>query len=141
MILDNQGNLYGTNFGDQVGHFGYIYEISGGQFSILYNFQGMPDGQNPNGPLVLDESGNLLGTTYQGGTFSGNREGLGTVFELSPSEHGWQETIIHSFYYNAQKPVDGGNPNAGLAIDSRGNLWGVAGGGASGHGIFFEVTK
>jgi len=141
VILDSQGNLYGTNFGDGVTHFGYIYEISGGEFSILYNFQGMPDGQNPNGPLVLDESGNLLGTTNQGGTFSGGRNGLGTVFELSPSEHGWQETIIHSFYYNAQKPVDGGNPNAGLAIDSRGNLWGIAGGGASGHGIFFEVTK
>ncbi len=142
VILDSKGNFYGTNFGDDSGHFGYLYEISGGQFSILYNFQGMPDGQNPNGPLVLDENGNLLGTTNQGGTFSGNRSGLGTVFELSPSENGWQETILHSFAYTGQRPTDGKYPNAGLAVDSTGNLWGVTPiGGAGLNGVFFEVTK
>ncbi|HTZ97976.1 MAG TPA: choice-of-anchor tandem repeat GloVer-containing protein [Terriglobales bacterium] len=142
VILDSQGNLYGTNFGDNNGHFGYIYEISGGEFSILYNFQGMPDGQNPNGHLVLDENGNLLGTTWQGGAFSGNREGLGTVFELSPSENGWQETIIHSFAYTGQRPTDGQYPKAGLAIDSTGNLWGgTPSGGDRLNGVFFEVTK
>jgi hypothetical protein len=142
VILDSQGNLYGTNFGDFGGHFGYIYEISGGQFSILYNFQGMPDAQNPNGPLVLDAQGNLLGTSYQGGTFSGGRSGLGTVFELSPTANGWQESIIHSFAYRGQNPIDGKYPNAGLAMDSTGNLWGVTPiGGARLNGVFFEVTK
>jgi hypothetical protein len=143
VILDSQGNLYGTNFGhSSPTDFGYIYEISGGQFSILYNFQGMPDAQNPNGPLVLDAQGNLLGTSYQGGTFSGGRSGLGTVYELSPTANGWQESIIHSFAYRGQGPIDGGHPNAGLAMDSSGNLWGVAPvGGARSDGVFFELTK
>jgi uncharacterized repeat protein (TIGR03803 family) len=144
VILDAQGNLYGTNFGDRnaPAEYGYIYEISGGQFSVLYNFQGMPDAQNPNGHLVLDSSGNLIGTTNQGGTFSGNRQGLGTVFELSPTEKGWQETVIHNFAYTGQKPTDGSYPNAGLAIDATGNLWGgTPNGGAGGEGVFFEVTK
>lgn len=144
VIVDAQGNLYGTNFGDRNarGEYGYIYEISGGEFSILYNFKGMPDAQNPNGHLVLDSKGNLLGTTNQGGAFSGNRDGLGTVFELSPTENGWQETIIHSFAYTGQTPTDGKYPNAGLAMDASGNLWGGAPiGGAAGEGVFFEVTK
>ena len=144
VILDAKGNLYSTNFGNANirGEYGYVYEISGGQFSILYNFQGMPDAQNPNGHLVLDANGNLLGTTNQGGTFSGNRSGLGTVFELSPSESGWNETIIHNFAYTGQTPTDGKYPNAGLAMDGTGNLWGSTPyGGAGGQGVFFEVTK
>jgi len=61
---------------------------------------------------------------------------------LSPSEKGWKETIIHNFAYTGQTPTDGKYPNAGLAIDSSGNLWGVTPiGGAGGEGVFFEVTK
>jgi hypothetical protein len=91
---------------------------------------------------VLDAQGNLLGTSYQGGTFSGGRSGLGTVFELSPTANGWQESIIHSFAYRGQNPIDGKYPNAGLAMDSTGNLWGVTPiGGARLNGVFFEVTK
>lgn len=127
VILDAQGNLYGTNFGNS-----YVYEISGGQFSVLSHISGAV-----NGPLVLDSSGNLLGTTYSRGTF-----GLGTVFELSPSQNGWHETIIHSFAFTGQKPTDGKDPNSGLAMDAAGDLWGVTpAGGASLSGVFFEVTK
>ena len=142
VIFDSQGNLYGTNFGDLSRQYGYAYEISQGQFSILYQFQGFPDVQNPNGPLLLDANGNLLGTSYQGGTFSGNRQGLGTVFELSPTQDGWQETTIHSFAWKNQRPTDGKLPNSGLAMDDNGNLWGSTPlGGAGGLGVFFEVTK
>jgi len=142
VILDSQGNLYGTNFGDLSRQYGYVYEISQGQFSILYQFQGFPDVQNPNGPLLLDANGNLLGTSYQGGTFSGNRQGLGTVFELSPTQDGWQATIIHSFAWEDQRPTDGRLPNSGLAMDENGNLWGTTSlGGAGALGVFFEVTK
>ena len=127
VILDAQGNLYGTNFGA-----GYAYEISAGQFFVIASLPG-----EPNGPLVFDSNGNLLGTTYDGGSY-----GLGTVFELSPTGNGWTETTIHSFAYTGQKPTDGKYPNAGLAMDATGNLWGVTPiGGAGGQGVFFEVTK
>jgi hypothetical protein len=35
--------------------------------SVLYTFQGQPDGYFPETPLVLDSSGNLYGTTTNGG--------------------------------------------------------------------------
>ena len=139
VTLDAQGNLYGTTFGDIQGRNGggYVYELSGGKLSILYSFMGQPDGQNPNGPPVLDSAGNLLGTTFQGGTY-----GLGTIFELSPSQNGWQEAILHSFAYNNQFPTDGRNPSTDIAMDSRGNFWGtVLHGGASSNGVFYELEK
>jgi hypothetical protein len=138
VILDGQGNLYGANIGaGGVGGDGYIYEISAGQLSVLYNFAGEPDGQYPTGALIFDPSGNLLGTTYSGGTYD-----LGTVFELTPSEGSWQETIIHSFADKNQKPTDGYYPNTGLAMDSSGNFWGtLLSGGSSGNGLFYELRK
>jgi len=123
VTIDAQDNLYGVNFATE----GYVYEISGGQFSVIASLF------EPIG-LVMDSAGNLLGTSHGGGQY--NR---GTIFELSPSQNGWQETIIHSF--SGVQP-DGELPNTGLAMDPGGNLWGVTPrGGANGKGLFFEVVK
>ena len=58
---------------------------------MLHNFNGN-DGSKPWDSLILDAAGNLYGTTSGGGTYSD-----GTVFELSPSDGGWTETVLHSF--------------------------------------------
>jgi len=75
--------------------------------------------------VVRDAQGNLYGTTWSGGAWN-----LGTVYKLEPSG---KETVLHSFTGGA----DGGNPAAGVVLDSAGNLYGttVFGGAASQTGI------
>ena len=57
--------------------------------STIYAFQGVgSDGNYPLKGVVLDQAGNVYGTTSQGGS-GGCSRGCGTVFELSPSGSGW----------------------------------------------------
>ncbi len=51
---------------------------SGYTETILHSFAGT-DGQYPSASLIMDASGNLYGTTSDGGT-----AGYGTVFEITP---------------------------------------------------------
>lgn len=87
LVQDTKGNLYGAAFygGSDVCYDGNMYGCGvlfkvtpAGQESILYTFGGVPDGANPWGDLLLDSSGNLYGTTYNGGAY-----GCGTVFEYT----------------------------------------------------------
>jgi uncharacterized repeat protein (TIGR03803 family) len=105
--------------------------------NVLYNFtfnNNGADGIDPVASLIFDASGNLYGTTNQGGTYND-----GTVFELTPQVGGvWTETVLHSF-----QGTDGAGPgrNGGLIFDAAGNLYGMAtGGGAYGYGTVFELT-
>jgi uncharacterized repeat protein (TIGR03803 family) len=94
--IDDSGNLYGTTLSGGLYTYGTIYELSpatGGDYSekILHNFSGTlksgaldgTDGREPESALTLDGTGNLYGTTYQGGAFGG-AFGYGTVFEITP---------------------------------------------------------
>jgi uncharacterized repeat protein (TIGR03803 family) len=87
---------------------------------VLHAFTGGADGSGVFGGVVLDQAGNLYGTTIGGGAH--NR---GTVFELSPSDGQWTETVLHSF---CSEPAcaDGDSPIAGLTIDAAGNLYGAS---------------
>ena len=84
VILDAAGNLFGTTRGDGIaGHAGgNVYERKAdGTFNVLYNFcsaEKCTDGNFPYGPLLLDTTGALYGTTEAGGTSAG------TVFKLTP---------------------------------------------------------
>jgi uncharacterized repeat protein (TIGR03803 family) len=89
---------------------------------LLHSFTGgSGDGAVPIfGSLVGDASGNLYGTTNEGGV-----KGAGTVYRLSPPAPGqtaWTETILHSF---AGGRNDGAAPEAGLALDASGALYGT----------------
>lgn len=92
------------------------------QYKVLHTFTGGPhDGVSPMGDLVFDHAGNLYGTTRGGGSGVGFG---GTVFELSPNADGtWTETIVYNFCSN--QCLDGSQPEAGLTIDSTGNLYGT----------------
>ena len=109
-----------------------------GTESVLYSFAGGPtDGMRPAAGLIIDSAGNLYGTTSAGGpnTSTGGPNGDGTVFTVSASG---AERVLYSF---AGSPTDGQRPEAGLLMDSSGNLYGTTEtGGASGDGTVFKVT-
>jgi uncharacterized repeat protein (TIGR03803 family) len=99
----------------------------------LHYFTGFSDGSQPEAGLIFDSAGNLYSTTAGGG--GGGAYGNGTVFELTPSESGWTETVLHSFTGS-----DGSLPTAGLVFDRVGNLYGTTvDGGANGDGVVFEL--
>ena len=155
-IVDSSGNLYGTTSEGGNGPCisgkitlgcGTVYELiaptTGSEWTetLIYQFQGGEDGNYPVGGLVFDGSGNLYGTTEDGGT-SGS---AGTVFESSPPSSGsgpWTLTTI----YNFAGGVSGANPEAGLVFDESGNLYGTAtwGGNCDGSngcgGVVYELS-
>lgn len=83
LVLDSQGNLYGTAAnGNGVTTVGAVFQLtrqSGDTWTEtnLHLFT-RGDGEFPESALLRDQAGNLYGTTLQGGT--GN---MGVVFELS----------------------------------------------------------
>jgi hypothetical protein len=137
LVFDAKGNLYGVTAGGGINGIsqgclsegcGTVFELSpdgngGWQKATIYEFQGGEDGNLPLGGLVWDAAGNLFGTTEGGG--HGNHcdqtMGCGTVFELSPSNGAWIETVLHRFGNGS----DGQTPSAGLVFDSQGNLYGA----------------
>jgi uncharacterized repeat protein (TIGR03803 family) len=93
LLRDKSGSFYGvTVAGGTTGcdvnqGCGTIFKVdANGVETVLYTFSGRRDGANPNGDLVMDESGNLYGTTSSGGDPSCYRAGggCGVVFKLSP---------------------------------------------------------
>lgn len=150
LVMDASGNLYGTTQGGGEYEQGAVFELSPGSNGEwvernLYSFGGAKDGGLPYSGLVIDAQGNLYGTTVLGGNLGGVNcqvgGGCGTVFELSPIGDGsWQETVLYAF--NGGR--DGDGPQATVALDSRGNIYGttVYGGtyGSYGYGTVFKLT-
>lgn len=129
--IDANGNLYGTGSYGGTTEYGVVYKINArGVEKVLHNFVGGSDGATPEGSLLRDSLGNLYGTTLAGGT-----SGAGTVFEIN--RYG-KEIVLYSFTGNP----DGAMPEAGLAMDKLGNLYGTTtAGGANGNGTVFKLRK
>jgi len=101
--------------------------------TILVTFNGT-NGANPAGGLIADASGNLFGTTTQGGASS-----MGTVFEIAKTASGYATTptILVSF-----DGTNGANQQSSLIFDANGNLFGTtAAGGPDSVGTVFEIVK
>jgi uncharacterized repeat protein (TIGR03803 family) len=144
LVFDSAGNLYGTTVGGGANLNGTVFELapSNGEWTetVLHSFGGT-DGSSPYAGLVFDSKGDLFGTTYGGGA-----DGFGTVFELTLSDGGWTETVLHSFTNGGSHPCsfspgDGCYPRASVIFDTLGNLYGTTFyGGANGAGTVFELT-
>jgi uncharacterized repeat protein (TIGR03803 family) len=86
MILDANGNLYGTTYQGGTLTDGVAFELSpigGGQWTetVLYNFCSVGDcldGAHPQSPMLFDARGNLYGVAAAG------QWGGGIAYELSP---------------------------------------------------------
>jgi hypothetical protein len=154
LALDDQGRLFGTTalgggLGCQSNGCGIVYVLTpsaGGVWSeaVLHSFNGN-DGAEPLSGVVLDQSGNLYGTTVLGGLVpcpQTNTEGCGIVFRLAASRSGgWAFSDLHVFKGIASG--DGSNPVGGVVVDRDGRLFGATpGGGASDTGgVVYELQK
>ena len=131
LIMDSSGDLYGTTSrgGDEAQN-GTVFEWVHGshQITTLASFNGT-DGRWPYASLIMDSSGNLYGTTFDGGA-----NGDGTIFELAQGTG----TITTLVSFNG---TNGSGPEDALIMGSSGNLYGTTlSGGASNVGTVFELT-
>jgi hypothetical protein len=129
LVLDGQGNIYGTAVdGGTPGNSscaifvsgcGVVFKLTasgGGNWpeSVLYAFNGNPDGGYPQSGVVIDASGNIFGTN----NFYA-KNGVGTVYELTPNGlNGYSHRTLYTF----TNGKDGGRPD-GVALDASGNVF------------------
>jgi uncharacterized repeat protein (TIGR03803 family) len=122
---------YGTTqYGGTAGG-GTLFSVtSARKVTTLHSFVPATEGKMPNDMLAVDPSGNVFGTTQQGGEFGG-----GTIFEFTA---GHVLKVVHAFDASAG---DGSTPLQGLTRSTTtGALYGAAAGGAiSTNGSVFEV--
>jgi uncharacterized repeat protein (TIGR03803 family) len=84
LILDGNGNLYGTTYVGGAHGECAVFELTpttGGQWTetLLHSFSlNQPNGYAPWGGLLLNDNGKLYGTTQLGGAY-----GWGTVYEIT----------------------------------------------------------
>jgi uncharacterized repeat protein (TIGR03803 family) len=131
VVFDASGNLYGTNIGVAEDAPGVVFELTS-QARGKWQIHVLPlVGYYPHGTPILDPSGDLYGTTYQGGY------GYGNIYELQPeSDSRWKGEILWDF----SGSTDGSYPYSPLVRDSEGNLYGVTpSGGATGNGLAYEL--
>jgi len=141
LIRDQAGNLYGTTLTGGIQALGSVFELSpasGGKwtyqeiFTFSYGGEYAQYGAYPYGALTIDATGNLYGTTFEGGVY-----GDGTVFELTNTSRGWKESLL----YNFTGGDNGGAPLAGVIFDSQGNLYGTTlNGGQDEVGTVFQLA-
>ena len=131
LIWDRFGNLYGESYGDFSSE-GNVFELSpdgngGWTYTEIYGFgfDGLGGGAYPEGPLTMDDDGNLYGVTSFGGTNS-----TGTVYKLNKTDGTW--TITYLYNFGPQLGGDGFNPNS--VVYYHGALFGTTPYGGKGEG-------
>jgi uncharacterized repeat protein (TIGR03803 family) len=104
---------------------------AGSTFKVLRSFHCDPSGCGPTGGLVLDDEGNLYGTTGGGG------DADATIFRLSLSSGGrWTYDLLYTLTIKQGSAVE-----PSLTLDSAGNLYGTSiNGGTHDVGSVFELS-
>jgi uncharacterized repeat protein (TIGR03803 family) len=117
--------------------------VAAGKYKVLRRFKGGEDGAFLTAGLIFDASGNLYGTTIQGGAGHA-AQGCGIVFKLTPNSDGsWTESVLYHFAGGR----DGCQPSGGLIFDAAGkNLYGTTAQGGNRDcniircGVVFELS-
>ena len=129
LIADANGDLFGTTVGDVLTNDrGTVFEIAKTPTgydsvpAILVTFNGA-NGQRPNGSLIADAKGDLLGTTQLGGPSDND---FGTVFEITKTPTGYANAPTTLVSFNK---INGEEPMGGLIADANGDLFGAVEGG------------
>jgi uncharacterized repeat protein (TIGR03803 family) len=161
LIRHSDGTLFGTtqNGGGSsqcatssgVTGCGTVFELmptgSGYTEKVIHRFKGGRDGSYPWAGLTDGSGGVIFGTTETGGnsgcTNGSLPAGCGTVFELTPSAHGYVKTSIYAF-----SGADGFGPLGALTVEASGVIYGTTDFGgngacstpASGCGTVFQLT-
>jgi uncharacterized repeat protein (TIGR03803 family) len=146
LTSDGPGHFYGTTSTGGTHDGGTVFELSATRSppyaeTVIYSFCSSggtqcTDGKIPGGGLAFDRSGNLYGTTFEGGGHASS-----TVFEIDAPTR--KETVLYSFCsLGGSECIDGEEPDTGaLAFDTQGDLYGATYfGGAKGAGTVFELV-
>ncbi len=142
-FVDNAGNVYATAHIGGAGGGGTAIKLTpnggGWTYSLVNSFTGTFGPEF--GRLIMDQAGNLYGTTRNDGAF-----GFGNVFKLAPTNGGYTYTSLYDFTGQA----DGAQPKGHLIFDAAGNLYGTAAEGGNltsncnngaGCGVVWEITS
>jgi len=140
VVFDKAGNLVGAAaIGGGQGR-GMLFQLSppatpGAPWTetILKQFHKNPDGGFPECRLIVTSTGELVGTTFQGGV-----NNAGTAFLLRPPAvpgDPWKQRVMYNF---GNFPGDAVNPNAGLLTKGQA-YYGVGSGGANFTGAVFQL--
>jgi len=145
LILDMNGNLYGTTLGGGAHDCGVVFRMSPAtkKLKILHDFC-TQDGDGNTLDVALSYAGKNSGASYDGvsplygTTANGGANGHGTVFSLTPGGKTWTLTTLYAFCVLANC-ADGGFPSGDVLVDGAGNLFGNSslGGGA---GSVYELS-
>lgn len=142
LAVDSAGSLYGTTNTGGGFDLGEVFKLTPGKNntwteSVIHSFQGYAkkDGTYPYyAGVTVDASGNVYGSTYQGGSSAANNLNYGTVYKLAAGTY--KESVLWSFgtsgdgYYPYHEP-----------IFVNGKLYGTTYvGGLHGQGVVYEIT-
>jgi uncharacterized repeat protein (TIGR03803 family) len=152
LMQDASGLLYGvtSNGGSNGGsvYRGVLYSLklngkSPATQTVLYDFCSIdqcPDGQTPHSTPVMDSTGRLFGTTFQGGNLNDQGHfGAGVIYSFKGTY-----SVIYAFCPQSGC-VDGSYPS-NVIMDPAGNLFGTTQsggkfGGIGGQGTVFELKR
>jgi uncharacterized repeat protein (TIGR03803 family) len=148
LSADVAGDLYGTTFNGgnstncpaaSFAGCGVVFKLTRNlngswSYKVLHRFIDRP-AAHPYAGVVIDQAGNLYGTTVEGGSANG-----GTVYKLSRTVNaGWTFTVLHIF-----PGTPALHPYGKLVIDSAGHLYGTARDCSSSsncYGVVFEIIQ
>lgn len=152
LILDMDGNLYGTTAFGGPDHRGTVFKLAPNRhgtkwkLKTLYGFCRVAnciDGDFPVSGLTYQ--GEQSGVPYDGtaplygATAGGGDSGAGTVFRLTFTSGKAKEKTLYSFC-PLEGCGDGRNPVGGPILDAAGNLYGLTGDGGVGHGTAYKLS-